>query len=121
MIGRGYLVVSIFLGAMHSVMVDSADAGNLVVVVKASSGLPVKDAVVYAAPTSGSAGTRPQKAIVSQQNKEFIPFITAVQVGTSVQFPNLDPEKHHIYSLSPAKPFNLPLYSGTPTNPIVFD
>jgi plastocyanin len=118
---RDLLVISMMLTGINSVLLTRAPAGNLLVAVKDSTGSPVKDAVVYAKPVSSRGAEHPQKAVVSQKNKEFIPFVSAVQVGTPVQFPNLDPEKHHIYSLSPAKPFNLPLYSGTPANPIIFD
>jgi hypothetical protein len=44
-----------------------------------------------------------------------------ITTGTSVTFPNLDTVRHHVYSFSPAKRFELKLYVGTPANPIVFD
>jgi hypothetical protein len=44
-----------------------------------------------------------------------------VQVGTAVNFPNSDNIRHHVYSFSPAKKFELPLYSGVPAEPVVFD
>ena len=36
-------------------------------------------------------------------------------------FPNKDNIRHHVYSFSPARPFELKLYSGRPANPVVFD
>ena len=36
-------------------------------------------------------------------------------------FPNKDDVRHHVYSFSPAKRFELPLYAGTPAAPVVFD
>jgi hypothetical protein len=47
--------------------------------------------------------------------------VTALQVGTPVLFPNSDNIRHHVYSFSPAKKFELPLYSGVPAEPVVFD
>ena len=47
--------------------------------------------------------------------------MTAVQVGTSILFPNKDNIRHHVYSLSSAKKFELPLYKGVPAEPVVFD
>ena len=44
-----------------------------------------------------------------------------VPVGSSVYFPNKDNVRHHVYSFSPAKRFELPLYTGTPAEPVVFD
>jgi hypothetical protein len=44
-----------------------------------------------------------------------------VQTGTAVQFPNRDEIRHHVYSFSPPKVFELKLYAGTPAAPILFD
>ena len=47
--------------------------------------------------------------------------VTVVTVGTAVAFPNRDTVRHHVYSFSPAKRFELKLYVGTPAAPVVFD
>jgi len=96
------------------------EAGSLSVMVKDGKGTPVSDAVVYAesSATAARSGTRD---VIDQRNKQFIPYVTALQVGTSVLFPNKDNIRHHVYSLSPAKRFELPLYAGVPAEPIVFD
>jgi len=44
-----------------------------------------------------------------------------VTVGTPVNFPNFDTVRHHVYSFSPIKPFELKLYAGVPQAPIIFD
>ena len=44
-----------------------------------------------------------------------------VQAGTPVAFPNHDKVRHQVYSFSPAKTFELKLYAGVPSSPIVFD
>jgi hypothetical protein len=44
-----------------------------------------------------------------------------VRVGTAVNFPNRDKIRHHVYSFSDAKQFEIPLYKGTPADPILFD
>ena len=49
--------------------------------------------------------------MVAQQNLQFHPFLTIVPVGAEVSFPNLDPTKHHVYSFSPAKKFELKLFA----------
>src|SRR6266704_257185 len=99
----------------------AARAGNIEVEIKESGGTPVADAVVWATPLSGGTSALKGKAIVAQKDKQFVPYVTAIQKGTAVQFPNQDSVKHHIYSFSPAKRFELPLYAGTPANPVVFD
>ena len=86
-----------------------------------SSGKPLADAVVYA--VAGAAhDARPSKTptAVEQIDREFVPYVTVVQTGTTVTFPNRDPILHHVYSFSPAKPFEIKLYAGkSPT--YVFD
>jgi plastocyanin len=60
-------------------------------------------------------------AAVEQINRRFVPLVSVVQVGTPVQFPNRDEVRHHVYSFSPAKSFEIKLYAGTPVAPIAFD
>src|SRR4051812_22805467 len=98
---------------------DQSFAGSLSVVVKDASGAPVSDAVVYA--ESGNTAPVSKQAIIDQRDKQFVPYVTALQVGTAVLFPNKDNIRHHVYSFSPAKKFELPLYSGVPAEPVVFD
>ena len=50
-----------------------------------------------------------------------MPRVKPVLVGSPVSFPNRDDVRHHVYSFSPAKRFDLPLYVGTPAKPVVFD
>ena len=87
------------------------------------NGRPVADAVVVAAPSDGNLRlpSRPREGVVDQVNKEFTPKVTAILVGTSVSFPNNDNVRHQVYSFSPAKRFELPLYAGVPVQPVVFD
>jgi len=98
-----------------------AETIAVTVTVKDSRGTPVQDAVVYALPVSGSVLAARRQAVVAQRDKQFVPYVSAVQVGSAAQFPNEDTVKHHVYSFSPAKKFELPLYAGTPTESIVFD
>jgi plastocyanin len=84
---------------------------------------PVADAVVVAVPADGSARppAKPHDNVVDQVDKQFVPKVQAVLVGTPVAFPNNDNVRHQVYSFSPAKHFELPLYAGIPAQPIVFD
>ena len=87
-----------------------------------ASGRPVRDAVVTLYP-AGSA--RPAHAsgryVVAQQNLQFRPFLTVVPVGADVSFPNLDPTKHHVYSFSTAKRFELKLFAKDQSRTVHFD
>ena len=97
------------------------EAGSVIVTVKDAAGAPVSDAVVYAKSNSAVAARVRKEAVIDQQDKQFVPYVTAVQVGTAVMFPNKDNIRHHVYSFSPAKKFELPLYAGVPAEPVVFD
>lgn len=80
----------------------------------------VEDAGIVLEPLSASAPARRQKAVIAQQDRDFVPYLTVIQTGTAVDFPNRDPIKHHVYSFSPAKIFEIKLYAGKPAQPVVF-
>ncbi len=70
----------------------------------------------------GGAGPHASgRYVVSQQNIQFHPFLTIVPVGADVSFPNLDPTKHHVYSFSPAKRFELKLFAKDQSRTVHFD
>ncbi|MBD8525766.1 methylamine utilization protein [Pseudoxanthomonas sp. CAU 1598] len=81
---------------------------------------PVAEAVLSLRPQQPTMGA-PGRVVVDQIGSQFVPRVTAVQVGTAVDFPNSDQTRHQVYSFSPAKRFSLPLYSGTPPEPVLFD
>jgi hypothetical protein len=58
---------------------------------------------------------------ISQAKRQFRPRVTLITVGTRAAFPNFDTVRHHVYSFSAAKTFELKLYSGVPAAPVVFD
>lgn len=48
---------------------------------------------------------------IEQANSQFKPFISAVQKGSSIKFPNRDAFAHHVYSFSEPAKFQSELYS----------
>jgi plastocyanin len=96
-------------------------AATLDITVKDAKGAPVEDAAAWVMPKSGAAPARKREAAIGQRDKAFIPMVTIVQTGTPINFPNQDPIRHHVYSFSEAKTFELKLYAGTPAAPILFD
>lgn len=98
-----------------------AAAATIEARVQNARGGGVRDAVVYAEPEGKPLPLAKKTAVMDQKNRMFIPHVLPVQTGTRVQFPNSDDIRHHVYSFSPAKQFQLPLYKGTPANPEVFD
>lgn len=98
-------------------------AAPLSVRVVDAAGRPVRDAVVALYP-AGSAARAPHPSgryIVSQKDLQFHPFLTIVPVGAAVSFPNLDPTKHHVYSFSLAKRFELKLFAKDQSRTVQFD
>ena len=100
-----------------------AAAGEIRATVRDQKGQPVEDAVVLAMPLERAAfaAAKPVRSVVDQVHREFVPYVRAVYVGTSVSFPNKYNIRHHVYSFSPAKKFELPLYSGSTAPPVLFD
>jgi plastocyanin len=113
--------LSAFLGAF-ALTATLAHAANVTVKVVDQTGAPVADAVVYALPASGKLpASKPAPAMIDQVKRRFVPMVSVVQTGASVNFPNKDNIEHDVYSFSPAKRFELNLYHGVPANPVVFD
>lgn len=98
-------------------------AAPLSVRVTDAGGRPVRDAVVTLYP-SGGAARAPRGGghyVVSQQNLQFRPFLSIVPVGANVSFPNFDNTKHHVYSFSAAKRFELKLFAKDQSRTVRFD
>lgn len=98
-----------------------ASAADVSATVSDANGKPLPAAVVYLMPTQPTALAQPKHAVIDQVDKEFVPRVTVVQTGTAVDFPNHDNIRHQVYSFSSAKTFQLKLYSGRPSEPVVFD
>lgn len=115
------LIFAIF--ASITILPSAAMAGVLSVRVVGSDGKPVPEAVVSLVPTTGKAPLpRAQgKYEVKQFDTQFHPFISVVPVNASVSFPNFDPFRHHVYSFSAAKRFELKLFAKDQTRSVVFD
>jgi plastocyanin len=112
---RTALFVSIFAASI------GARAATLSIVVRDTGGGAARDAVVYAIPDGRETATGRPTAVMDQKNRTFVPHVLPVRTGTAVTFPNSDDIRHQVYSFSAPKPFQLPLYKGTPARPVIFD
>lgn len=111
---RATLALLLFTGAS-----GVAQAITLTVT-DAATGEPLANAVVaVAGETLQPPLTEP--VAVAQENRQFVPHLVTIPKGTSVDFPNHDNTQHHVYSFSPAKPFNLELFADRPEAPVLFD
>lgn len=110
------------LSSIALLVATSAPAAALGVNVTDEAGHPVADAVVLLEPASGKLPVKPMAQVdIAQARRQFTPQVTVVTVGTPVNFPNFDTVRHHVYSFSPTKTFELKLYAGVPAKPVVFD
>ena len=99
-----------------------AQAAPVEVRVADAAGRPLAGAVVFLESREAREQVRPMTgAEIAQADKQFVPAVSVVTVGTAVNFPNRDTVRHHVYSFSPAKRFEIKLYVGTPAQPVVFD
>ena len=117
------IVNLIFVGLFFLTFLPStATSASLSVQVTDSAGDPVENAAVYIEPLTGEFKPKPMRgAEIAQVRRQFTPLVTVVQTGTEISFPNNDSVKHHVYSFSPAKNFDLPLYSGKAAQSQLFD
>lgn len=98
----------------------AVDARQYPFLVTGQAGVPLVDVVIAGGPIT--ATTSPVDTVVDQVDKAFDPFVSAVRRGTRVSFPNSDNIRHHVYSFSPAKTFEIRLYQDEPPGPpIAFD
>ncbi|WP_211197864.1 methylamine utilization protein [Permianibacter fluminis] len=113
------MLIRPLLGFGLLLLAGVSTAAEFSVRVVGRDGKPVADAVLYVE----SAAAKPVgvTAEIDQINKEFVPYVSVVPVGSKIRFPNRDNIRHHVYSFSDAKKFELKLYSGVPSEPVTFD
>ena len=112
----------LLLTALLTALINPALAANLLVQVTDASGKPLTDTVVFLDSAAARAASKPLRDVeIAQEARKFIPQVSVVTVGTAVSFPNRDTVRHHVYSFSPIKVFEIKLYVGTPADPVVFD
>jgi plastocyanin len=115
--------ITTLLGAMLClVRTVGISAATVSVTVQGTDGHPVPGAVITVYSLLGEGHpSAPVHAVMDQVNRAFAPDLLVIPVGSSVEFPNSDSVSHQIYSFSPAKRFQLPLYRGKPYPPERFE
>lgn len=103
-------------------MAGVAQASSVQVEVLDTAGKPLADAIVFLESADARRLTKPLPGVeMAQEKRQFVPSVMVVPVGSEVLFPNRDTVRHHVYSFSPTKKFELKLYTGTPSKPVLFD
>ena len=87
---------------------------------------PVADAVITLVPQKADATapvprSLPARQFMGQRFETFIPAVLIVPQGGQVVFTNEDATRHHVYSFSPAKAFEMVLAQGETSEPVKFD
>lgn len=103
---------------------SAAAAADVTVVVSGADARPVASAVVTFTPNGGAAIPAAERArayTLAQKNIRFDPYVLAVPLGATVNFPNQDRVNHHVYSFSPVQPFQFPLYGKGQARSLKFD
>lgn len=111
------------IGCLALLAAMPAFAGPVAVEVRDAEGAPVEGAVV--ALEGGPAGTPAAAAgapvVMDQVNEQFSPEVLVVPKGGGVLFKNSDSTRHHIYSFSAPKRFELQLAPGEQSPPVPFE
>ena len=84
-------------------------------------GAPSPGAIVSIDVPGAARPAAPGPYVMAQHNIAFDPHILIVPVGATVLFPNKDQVRHHVYSFSRAKKFEIKLYSRDETKSEKFD
>jgi plastocyanin len=82
-----------------------------------------KRSVVYleTAPQEAFEIPAPGRAVLDQRNETFVPYVLAVTVGSTVDFPNSDRVYHNVFSLSKPRRFDLGRYPKGQSRSVRFD
>lgn len=77
--------------------------------------------VALLSPVRGKLTPRPRRARMDQLDRDFVPRVLTVPVGSTVTFPNRDPVFHNVFSLSETKRFDLGVFRQGESRDVVFD
>jgi plastocyanin len=101
-------------------------AATVTATVTDDMGRLLPDAVVMISAEPGTPvpkleGSRIASAIIDQKDETFVPFVVVIRTGGSVTFRNSDQIRHHVYSFSPIRQFEMVQAPGEVSPPVRFD
>ena len=76
--------------------------------------------VISLVPMGVTAAVPPRRARIVQQNKTFVPHLVAIPAGSTIDFPNMDPIFHNVFSNYSGQIFDLSLYPPNSTRSVKF-
>ncbi|MGP7795456.1 methylamine utilization protein [Sphingomonas sp. CLY1604] len=98
-----------------------ASAATVTIAVRQPDGSPLTDGVVMIESAAAPRAVPRGPYVMEQKAIAFQPHILVVPVGAQVSFPNRDTVRHHVYSFSKAKRFDLKLYGREDQRSVTFD
>jgi plastocyanin len=99
----------------------AAHAAPVVIDVRGFDGKPLPGAVVTIETPKAPGVTVRGPYLIEQRDIAFQPHVLIVPVGATVGFPNRDRVRHHVYSFSKARKFDLKLYGQEESRTVLFD
>ena len=113
----------LLLVCLPSAAQESTVSGRALVVGGPAGSSDSANAVVWLEPIGGPKPVRPllQRPRLTQKNKHFEPHLLVVPTGTDVDFPNLDPFFHNVFSLFDGRRFDLGLYEAGESRTVRFN
>jgi plastocyanin len=106
--------------------IAAAPAATVTATVTDDSGRLLPDAVVMITPEPGMPapkleGSRLATATIDQKDETFVPFVVVIRTGGTVTFRNDDNVRHHVYSFSAIRKFEMVQSPGEVSPPVRFD
>ncbi|GGB25064.1 hypothetical protein GCM10011380_13300 [Sphingomonas metalli] len=102
-------------------LATAAAAAPVAITVRGADGAPLSGAVVTVTAPGVAAPVPRGTYAVEQRDIQFQPHVLIVPVGATVAFPNRDKVRHHVYSFSRPKKFDLKLYGREDSRTVTFD
>ena len=99
----------------------AAHAAPVVIDVRGFDGKPLPGAVVTIETPKAPGVTVRGPYMIEQRDIAFQPHVLIFPVGATVGFPNRDRVRHHVYSFSKARKFDLKLYGQEESRTVLFD
>ena len=99
---------------------DAGSVSGKVALVKAGAPLPDASRAVVWIDKLTVAGSAAPKAEMRSERKSFQPRVIVVRRDGTVEFPNVDPIFHNVFSVSPGNRFDLGLYRSGTSKPNAF-
>lgn len=114
------------IAASLAVLAAPAQAASLAATVTDEAGRPLPDAVITLRFEAGGTPPSPAAAFsnsaeIDQKDEAFIPTVVVIPIGGSVTFRNSDRTRHHIYSFSPIRRFEMVQSPNEVSAPVQFD